>query len=436
MKNKYMAERKLSLYIHIPFCVRKCLYCDFLSQESSRQQRERYTDALIREIKETVPAAECVIDTVFIGGGTPTCLETDLLERLGQAVLETCQLSGAEYTIEANPGTISKEKAILLRELGGNRVSIGLQSSNDRELKKLGRIHTYQEFLEGYEIFREAGFDNINIDLMAALPGQDIASYRETVCRVLELQPEHISAYSLMIEEGTPFFQMEADGILSLPDEDTEREMYDLTDSLLSAAGYHRYEISNYAKREMECRHNLTYWNMGEYLGVGLGASSFLGGFRFRNTTDFTKYLYRYGRQGNRGKNSWDERAEQKIKKASCLQDSVWKTAEDRTVDWQQNQLSEILKGKEQIHRVSRKEAMEEFVFLGLRKIEGISAAAFEQRFGCSFYQLYRDILPGLLQKKLLAEDEKRGRIYLTKLGIDVSNQVLAEFLLEEDTTN
>lgn len=389
-------EKTLALYVHIPFCVKKCLYCDFLSGQASLDVMGAY----IRKVSEELHfwkkrlGGEYTLRTVFIGGGTPTCLPAGLLLTLEEAVFScfsTIKKNGRdlsfeafEYTIEANPGTITKEILTALQKMQVNRISLGLQSANDTELKALGRIHTFEDFLQSYHLLREVGFQNINVDLMADIPGQTLESYQSTLQRVCELEPEHISSYSLIVEEGTPFSEMQEKGLLEIPDEELDRQMYEKTEQILSEKGYFRYEISNYAKKGKQCRHNLTYWELGEYLGIGLGASSLLKGYRFRNETDLKKYL------------------------AHPANDSI---AVEK-------------------NRLSKREEIEEFVFLGLRKMEGISLAEFEKRFSMEFSHLYQGILEGLFEKELLAESRNHDRIYLTKRGIDVSNMVLSEFLL------
>ena len=380
--------KKLSLYIHIPFCEKKCAYCDFLSGPSGPREREQYTEALCQEIwQEGKKQQDYIVDTVFFGGGTPSLLTpvevTRIMEDLGQSftIEET-----AEITMEVNPGTVNREKLEAYRDLRINRLSIGLQSMNNRQLKELGRIHTREDFLETWEEVRLLGFRNVNVDIMAALPGQTIESYRTTLEEVLWLKPEHISAYSLIIEEGTPFFERfgpekaEED---RLPSEEEDRAMYELTGRLLQEAGYNRYEISNYSRPGYECRHNLGYWTGKEYLGLGLGASSFMENKRFSREEELSAYM-------------------KKIKEG------------ESTVIWQQD--------------LSLKERMEEFMFLGLRCTEGISLEEFRRRFLVELETIYGKQLNELKHRGLITVT-KAGRIALTSLGLDVSNQVFVEFL-------
>ena len=379
----------MELYIHIPFCIRKCAYCDFLSAPADQETIARYMDALKKQlVRQAASFQDRKIDTVFIGGGTPTVLLTEQLAEL----LETVQINYAlakdiEITVEANPGTITAGKVHALAGGGVNRVSLGLQSASETELRLLGRIHTYDDFLRSYGLLREGGIRNLNVDLMSALPGQTIASYERTLRRVLSLHPEHISAYSLIIEEGTPFYeQYREDERLRdageeprlLPGEASERAMYELTGELLSEYGYERYEISNYAKAGFACRHNIGYWTGEEYLGLGLGASSYIEETRFCNTSDLREYL-----------------------------------EEDFS--------------PRDVQKLSKTDRMAEFFYLGLRMTEGVAKAEFVRRFGLSAVSVYGDVLKDLVERKLLEDTGTHYR--LTPFGRDVSNQVLYRFL-------
>ncbi len=397
MQNK----EELSLYIHIPFCVRKCGYCDFLSAPADEKARDRYVQALLMEIERYrgTETADRKIKTLYIGGGTPSTLSVKQLECIMQKIKCTFNFHGdMETSMEMNPGTASKEKCRALYQMGINRLSIGLQSTNDMELKTLGRIHSYEDFLNTYTWCREAGFQNINVDLMAALPYQTVESYTTGLRKIIRLAPEHISAYSLILEEGTPFYQKYNSGCYPLPDEEQERLMYRETEQILAQAGYERYEISNYAKKGYACRHNLVYWQGGDYLGLGLGSSSYMDGVRFHNTTDFNTYV-------NQGA-----------------------YVEDR-------------------EGLSVQAKMEEFMFLGLRVMAGVSGTEFEKRFGKTMEDVYGDVLrkheeEGLLQierkedrKEAAAAEPAKGKtniekVMLTTNGVDVSNYVFADFLL------
>ena len=377
----------LELYIHIPFCVRKCAYCDFLSSAASEEMIERYVEALVKEICAYQSMAQnYIVTTVFFGGGTPSILSGAQIEQIFGALREVfCFATDAEITIEANPGTVTAEKLKVYQKCGINRISFGLQSTNNEELKLLGRIHTYEEFLDSYQLAREAGFTNINVDLISAIPKQTSESWEATLERVIDLAPEHISAYSLIVEEGTPFARLYGEGAPlegDLPSEEEERAMYYQTEKLLGAAGYHRYEISNYAKDGKECKHNLGYWERKEYLGIGLGAASLIDNIRYSHVEDLKLYL----------------------EYADCLE--------------------QIEVDKETL---SIKEQMEEFFFLGLRKMEGVSLVEFEETFGISAKECYGKAMVRLCEEGLL--EEAGGVFKLTAKGIDVSNYVFAELL-------
>lgn len=375
--------KALSIYIHIPFCIRKCYYCDFLSAPASKEVRACYVDRLIEEIeKEAENYQNYSVVSVFFGGGTPSVLETEETARIMRTVQSCFSLDkAAEITTELNPGTADETKLKAYKEMGFNRLSIGLQSADNEELKRLGRIHTYEEFLVVYEAAKKAGFCNINVDIMAALPGQHIGNYKKTLEKVLSLSPEHISAYSLIVEEGTPFYAWftEPEKQKLLPTEDEEREMYELTGRLLSESGYHRYEISNYAKTGYECRHNTAYWIRQDYAGFGLGAASLVGMERFQNTRSLDQYL------------------------TGAFQ-------------------------KEERQLLTEKECMEEMMFLGLRLIRGVSKEDFLKQFGRSMEQVYGPVLEKLVRQGLLVNGKER--VSLTKRGLDVSNYAMAEFLL------
>lgn len=383
-------RRELELYIHIPFCVKKCAYCDFLSGPASNQQIEEYVQALIEEIryyKEFVKKYE--VSTVFWGGGTPSLLTGEQMKALMETLRQTFFIrQNAEITMEANPGTVTVEKLLACQKAGINRISFGLQSVNNEELKMLGRIHTYEEFLESYEAARKAGFQNINVDLISAIPKQTVRSWEQTLQTIISLQPEHISAYSLIVEEGTTFAKLYGEGCKLehlLPTEEDERRMYERTEELLRQAGYHRYEISNYAKEGYECRHNLGYWERKEYLGLGLGASSLIEETRFHNTDEMEEYL----RDAN----------------------------------------NPILLRREQ-EKLDRQEQMEEFVFLGLRKIRGIQEEKFAEMFGEDIWDCYGKNLERVIKEGLLEREE--GVLRLTRKGIDVSNYVFYEILSDD----
>lgn len=384
-------NKELEIYIHIPFCVKKCAYCDFLSGPQDEKTIERYVSSLLEEIRTHASSERFTLDyevtTIFLGGGTPSVLNTSQIQRIFEILKTSFKISqDAEITIEANPGTVTVEKLQVYKQCGINRISFGLQSTNNEELKLLGRIHTYEEFLESYQFARECGFDNINVDLISAIPKQTLTSWEATLERVIALEPEHISAYSLIVEEGTPFAKMYGGGCPGehdLPSEEEERAIYYKTEELLSGAGYHRYEISNYAKEGKECRHNLGYWERKEYLGIGLGAASLLNETRYKNTDDLSFYL----------EHSSDSHAIH-----------------------------------ENVEKLSLKEQMEEFMFLGLRKMEGVSADEFASTFGKTLEECYGEQIQKLMEQGLL--EQNGGRLMLTRQGIDVSNYVFSLFLI------
>ena len=382
--------KELELYLHIPFCERKCAYCDFLSAPADLPVRISYIKKLQEEIAYYGPEfEEYQVSSIFLGGGTPTILEGYQLAAILETVKKYFRLvADAEITVECNPGTLTAGKAEKLVQAGFNRLSMGLQSAADRELQLLGRIHNFAQFLESYDLARKAGFENINVDLMSALPGQTLKSWQNTLQKVTALRPEHISAYSLIIEEGTPFYERFAEDERIreegghprlLPEEAIERQMYELTQRFLHTKGYERYEISNYAKPGSECRHNCGYWTRKDYLGLGLGASSLVGHQRFQNTSDLKEYL-----------------------------EQEYHHIHTETLD--------------------KKSEMEEFMFLGLRLMTGISRQQFEKTFQVTLDSVYGEVLRKLKSEQLI--EEVAGYVRLTEYGIDVSNYVLSEFLL------
>lgn len=382
----------MELYIHIPFCVKKCDYCDFLSFAADEQTQKSYVAALQKELAfYGAKYKDRRITTIFIGGGTPSWLKEDYMQAIMETVYHYFSVEqDAEITIECNPGTITEHKFEVYRRIGINRLSIGLQSVHNEELKILGRIHTFEQFLKTYDMARKHGFSNINIDLMSSLPGQTPEIFCDSLYQVLKLKPEHISVYSLIIEKGTPFYELyrfdavrQAAGMQteSLPTEEEEYQTTKMTQHILKEAGYHWYEISNFAKPGYECRHNIGYWKRVDYLGVGLGASSLIGNVRYSNTRDLYTYL-------------------------SVPADSLHETAA----------------------QITRNEQMEEFMFLGLRMRDGFYRDEFTQAFGIPIEAVYGDALNHLQQEELLLKRE--GRIYLTDKGMDLNNYVVAQFML------
>lgn len=401
--------KKLEIYIHIPFCAKKCDYCDFLSMRADEGTKREYVNGLIREIELSKDMMKGYkVDTVFIGGGTPSILREDYIEKIMQTLKDNCELSeNAEITIECNPGTVNLKKLEAYKKSGINRISFGLQSANDNELRELGRIHDFEGFVESYKLARKAGFNNINVDLMSALPGQTLESYRDTLNKVIELNPEHISAYSLIVEDGTPMEERVEQNLVTLPDEDTEREMYYLTREIALKNGYKRYEISNYAKPGYECRHNEGYWKRVEYLGFGLGAASLYQNKRYSNVSNLNEYIGLLLDGGN----------DEDYYGGMVYQDDVWDIQEDTL---------NILHGKNST--LSNKDMMEEFMFLGLRMTEGVSEKKFKMDFGRNIDAVYGEIIEKLEKQHLL--ERKEGRIKLTDRGVDISNYVMSEFLL------
>lgn len=392
-------KKPLMLYVHIPFCVKKCAYCDFLSGPANAEEIGTYVTALCREIdwyREV--AAKYEVDSIFFGGGTPSILNENLITQVMTRIRDVFYIKDeAEITIECNPGTVSRNKLECYKSLGINRISFGLQSTDNQELEHLGRIHTYETFLENYALARELGFHNINIDLMSALPGQTIESYCETLNKIIALGPEHISAYSLILEEGTPFYEMYGDeGKYQemIPSEEADRQMYHETKRMLQEAGYDRYEISNYAKQGYACRHNVGYWRRREYLGIGLGSSSFINKERFHNTDDMETYQEECCKLGN------------VLRKESYL---LYNIRKDRQL-------------------LSQQEEMEEFMFLGLRLVKGVKKEEFYTMFQQEIEEVYLDVINKLKAEHLLESNNEC--IYLTEKGIDLSNQVFAEFLM------
>lgn len=409
--------KELELYLHIPFCERKCAYCDFLSAPADLPVRISYIKKLQEEIAYYgAQYGEYQVSSIFFGGGTPTILEGYQLAAILETVKEHFNITtDAEITVECNPGTLTAGKAEKLVQAGFNRLSMGLQSADDRELHLLGRIHNFAQFLESYDLARKAGFQNINVDLMSALPGQTLKSWQDTLQKVTALRPEHISAYSLIIEEGTPFYERFAEDERIreegghprlLPEEDVERQMYELTETFLHTKGYERYEISNYAKPGYECRHNCGYWTRKDYLGLGLGASSLVEHQRFQNTSDLKTYLEQEYLPQCEGQH-------ERIAETIQLQEETGLTQTGHHIH---------------IETLDKKSEMEEFMFLGLRLMAGISRQQFEKNFQVTLNSVYGEGLRKLKGEQLI--EEVAGYVRLTEHGIDVSNYVLAEFLL------
>lgn len=403
----------MELYIHIPFCVRKCRYCDFLSFPAEEHIQEAYVEALKKELAFYGEACrDREISTIYIGGGTPSCLPERKIASILEQVFSSFSVDAeAEISIECNPGTVTEHKLLAYRQNGINRLSIGLQSAGGEELKLLGRIHTYGQFLKTYEMARDCGFANINIDLMSSLPGQTAEAMASTLQKALRLKPEHISVYSLMIEEGTPFYEeygpdsarqkagMETE---VLPDEEEAYKIAKEAQQRLKEAGYCQYEVSNFARPGYECCHNIGYWKREDYLGAGLGAASLIENIRYANIRELPTYLQETQKLSSGVRHSGDGGKGMGLP-ATNLHSSV--------------------------EPVGRKEQMEETMFLGLRMTEGICRADFERTFGVPVEAVYGSLTERLRAEGLLAE--RGGRISLTERGQDLSNYVLAQFLLD-----
>lgn len=379
-----MTNKPLEIYLHIPFCVRKCAYCDFLSGSANGETMLRYTAALCQEIQLRKSEYQGRrISSIFFGGGTPSALPLGCIELLLKTITGRMELSpDCEITLEMNPGTAVKEKLAEYKKAGVNRLSIGLQSTNDEELCTLGRIHTYRQFQDTYETAREVGFANINVDLISAVPGQTKASFLDSLRKITQLTkpPEHISVYSLIIEEGTPFYQLYQDKPALFLSEEEDRDLYHETKALLNTFGYDRYEISNYAKPGFACRHNMGYWNRAEYLGFGIGAASLYKESRFFNSDILEDYL----------ENPVGVRSTPEV--------------------------------------LSKKDQMSEFMFLGLRLCKGVSKSEFQRIFGTSIRNVFEEAISKSIREKLMLET--RDSFMLTDYGLDVSNYVMSRFLL------
>ena len=370
-----------SLYVHIPFCKQKCFYCDFPSFSGKETLINDYLNSLEKELDLRV--GDTAINTIFIGGGTPTYLNLEALIKLKTIMKKVNLKSDGEFTVECNPGTSNEEKLKVLKDMGVNRLSIGLQAVQDRLLKEIGRIHSYKEFKENFILARNLGFNNINVDLMFALPDQSLEDLDETLKTIIDLKPEHISCYSLIVEEETVFYKLFDDGKLNLPNEDLEREMYLRALRILKQSGYNQYEISNFSKPGYECRHNIVYWSLYDYIGIGSGSHSYIDEKRISNYTSIEKYIKFMMENGN---------------------------------------------AIEEVFENSIKDDMEEFMFMGLRKIEGINKGEFKERFKKEIHEVYGEVISTHIKNKLLVEDEEK--IYLTTYGIEVSNYVMKDFIL------
>ena len=377
-----MRNRELGVYVHIPFCKRKCEYCDFISYCDKDNLIETYVEALKKEIN--LQNIQSYIDTIYIGGGTPSYIESKYIKAIMKEIKNKNIRKNAEITIEVNPGTVTEAKLKDYKECGINRLSIGLQSTKDELLRQIGRIHDYNQFLETYKLAREVGFENINVDLMIGLPNQKIMDLKESLNKIIELQPEHISVYSLIVEEGTPISKKIQSGELTLPNENEERNMYWYVKNTLELSGYNHYEISNFSKKGYESRHNMSCWNQCQYFGFGVAAHSYRDITRYSNITDINEYI-------------------KNIQKGNLSKNRI-------------------------IHEIQKESDTEkEYMLLGLRKIEGVKINDFKAKFVKNPIYLFRNELKKLSDENLIAVDA--NTIRLTPKGIDLANLVWEEFV-------
>lgn len=372
--------KEISLYIHIPFCKQKCLYCDFPSYAGKEKLMNEYIIALNKEILQK--AKEYRINSIFIGGGTPSYLNDSNLQTLLSTLNRLNLKENLEFTVECNPGTLNKSNLEIMKKYNINRISMGLQSTKNSILKEIGRIHTYEDFKSNYFLAREIGFDNINVDLMFGLPNQTLEDWKNSLEEIVEVKPDHISAYSLIIEEGTCFYNLYEQDKLNLPDEEKERFMSLIGKEILEKQGYHQYEISNFAKKDKECFHNKVYWKCNEYLGLGVSASSFIDKKRIKNIDNIEKYIEKVNQD------------------------------EDIT---------------EEIHVNDIKDDMEEFVFMGLRMIEGININEFKKRFNKDIYEVYGEVIEKNIKRELLICNSEN--LYLSSKGVEISNYIMSDFI-------
>ena len=453
-------RKDLGIYIHIPFCIKKCSYCDFLSGPANDDIKKAYTDALIKEIKlKSIFGITKEIKTIFIGGGTPSCLPDGMILKIAEAIKESFSISSdVEFTIECNPGTLDINKLVEYKRAGINRLSIGLQSADNEELKLLGRIHTFEEFEKNYNLCRQAGFNNINIDLMSGLPYQTEEKFVNTLKRILLLEPEHISAYSLIIEEGTKFYDIYGNeaGEKYLPDEETDRKIYHVTKKVLEEKGYKRYEISNYAKEGFICRHNYAYWERKDYIGFGCGAASLYRfdeiGYKDRSDAKIEKYKSAEGRQyskidymllnmlkysfynklcNNKSENNISDVSYEAVRFKNIMDinkyiDELYKRSDSNAEKCEQIKAITL---KDEFELLDLKAAMEEFMFLGLRKTNGISKKEFKRNFEAEFNSVYNEVTEKLKKEGLI--EENGDYIRLTDRGTDLSNYAMSEYILD-----
>lgn len=377
-----ITKNKIGIYVHIPFCKKKCDYCDFISYCGKDDLIEKYVDSVKKEIDHVKIKSE--ITTIYIGGGTPSYIDSKFIVQILEKIKEKNVAQDAEITIEVNPGTVTQEKLQDYIDCGINRISIGLQTTNDELLKQIGRIHNYEQFLETYKMAKKVGFKNINVDLMLGLPNQRIIDLKESLENVLRLAPKHISVYSLIVEEGTPIANKIKNGKLKLLDDELERNMYWYVKNTLELNGYKHYEISNFAKKGYESKHNMNCWNQMEYVGIGTAAHSYRDITRYSNTEDIKEYI-------------------KNVQKG----------------EFEKNRI---------IHEIQKEEdSKKEFMLLGLRKIDGLKISEFKNKFGDNPIYLYRNELKKLSDEKLIIIQD--DNIRLSNKGIDLANLVWEEFV-------
>lgn len=377
-----MENKEIGIYIHIPFCKQKCYYCDFISYCNKDDLIKDYIQAVKKELE--LQKIKSQITTVYIGGGTPSYIDSKYIREIMEEIKQKNISEEAEITIEVNPGTVTKEKMQEYKESGINRLSIGLQSIQDDLLKQIGRIHNFEQFLETYKIARKVGFKNINVDLMLGLPNQRIKDLKESLEEIIKLNPEHISVYSLIVEENTPISNKIEKGELQLPEEETERNMYWYVKNTLELNGYKHYEISNFAKKDYESKHNINCWRQKEYIGIGASAHSYRDIIRYSNTENIEEYI-------------------KNVKKGNLERNRI-------------------------IHEIQKEDdTRKEFMLLGLRQIDGIKISEFKNKFGDNPIYLYRQELNKLVSEKLITIDD--DNIRLTNKGIDLANLVWEEFV-------
>lgn len=377
-----MENKEIGIYVHIPFCKRKCYYCDFISYSNKDSKIEEYIEAVKKEIE--LQKIKSTITTVYIGGGTPSYIDSKYIKEIMEKINQKNLSKEAEITIEVNPGTVTIEKLKDYKEAGINRLSIGLQATQDELLKQIGRIHGVEQFFETYKMARKVGFKNVNVDLMLGLPNQRIKDLKDSLETVIELKPEHISVYSLIVEDGTPIANKIEAGDLQLPEEELERNMYWYVKNTLELNGYKHYEISNFAKPGYESKHNMNCWKQKEYIGIGLAAHSYRDITRYSNTAQLGEYI--------------------------------------------RNVQKENLERNRIIHEIQKEDdTKKEYMLLGLRQIDGIKISKFKEKFGDNPIYLFRNELKKLVDAGLVAIDE--DNIRLTNKGIDLANLVWEEFV-------